>query len=71
MDDALIEPTGKYREAMLEIEHWQLCYNPHQGFGLSLADVLALGDKTMKVSEITLCVAAATGHSSRPPRCQP
>lgn len=71
MDDALIKPTGKYREAMLNIEHRQLCYSPHQGFGLSLAGALALGDETMKVSEMTLCVAGAAGLSSRPPRCQP
>lgn len=62
MDDTLIEPTAKYREATLEIGRWELFYSPRRGFGLTLAGELTLGDETMKVNEITLCVAAAASH---------
>ena len=37
MDDTLIEPTAKYREATLEIGRWELFYSPRRGLGLTHA----------------------------------
>ena len=62
----MIEMTAlapnRYCQAELTIGRWQLCYNPQLGFGFSHAGVLALGERTIRVWEPTLCVASATDH---------